>query len=107
MSLTSSPAWRALQSCRREGEARLDIRRLSGEQDRFANYSLCAPGLRFDYSRHRLHAGAFELLLELAEQQEVEQWRCRLFAGEPVNTTENMPAPPPGPARSRPESSGG
>ena len=92
MSLTSSPAWRALQSCRRGSEARLDIRRLSGERDRFANYSLCAPGLRFDYSRHRLDAGAFELLLDLAEQQQVEQWRRRLFAGEPVNTTENMPA---------------
>ena len=92
MSLTSSPAWRALQRCRQEGEARLDIRRLCGERDRFADYSLCAPGLRVDYSRHRIDAGAFRLLLELAQQQQVEEWRRRLFAGEVVNTTENRPA---------------
>ena len=48
--------------------------------------------MRFDYSRHRIDAGAFKLLLDLAQQQQVEQWRRRLFAGEPVNTTENRPA---------------
>ncbi len=92
LSLTSSPAWRALQHCRRDAEARLDVRRLSGERHRFADYSLCAPGLRFDYSRHRLDADALRLLLELAQQQGVEEWRRRLFAGEAVNTTENRPA---------------
>jgi glucose-6-phosphate isomerase len=51
-----------------------------------------APGLQLDLSRQRLDAKALGLLLELASERGLAEWRAALLAGEPINTTENRPA---------------
>ena len=45
--------------------------------------------LRADFSKQRVSAGDLEALLELARARDVPGWRARLFAGEPINTSEH------------------
>ncbi|WP_448207554.1 glucose-6-phosphate isomerase [Azospirillum sp. sgz302134] len=87
--LTRSPAWEALT--RHRGEvAGLHMRDLfAADPDRFARFSLEACGLLFDYSKNRITEDTRALLLDLARQQRVEDWRDRMFAGERINITED------------------
>jgi glucose-6-phosphate isomerase len=42
-----------------------------------------------DFSKQRIDADIQKALLELAVEAGVETWRTKLFAGKPINTTEN------------------
>jgi glucose-6-phosphate isomerase len=52
---------------------------------------LCAEGagLYLDYSKNRITDETMRLLLQLAEQSELERHRDAMFAGERINTSEN------------------
>lgn len=87
--LTRSPAWEALVR-HREEFAPLHMRDLfAADPDRFARFSLEACGLLFDYSKNRITEETRTLLLDLARQQRVEDWRDRMFAGDRINITED------------------
>jgi len=45
-------------------------------------------GVRLDYSRQRVDGQVVQQLLLLAEERGLAEWRAALFAGEPINTTE-------------------
>ena len=62
------------------------------EPDRFARLSRRLDDLLFDFSRTRLTERTLDLLIDLARAAEVEAWRARMFAGEPVNMTEGRAA---------------
>ncbi|MBC7434811.1 MAG: glucose-6-phosphate isomerase, partial [Bdellovibrionales bacterium] len=62
---------------------------LARDVNRVDEFSLEAPHLFADLSKNRIDAKAQSLLLELARQCGLEQHRDAMFAGEPVNTTEN------------------
>src|SRR3954468_18268003 len=62
------------------------------DPQRFKRFSLEAEGLLLDFSRQLLDARGLELLLELAEQTEVRRWIELMFAGHPINNTEDRPA---------------
>jgi glucose-6-phosphate isomerase len=51
-----------------------------------------APGLRLDFSRQRLGPVTLRLLAKLAAERDLAQWRDALFAGKPVNDTEQRAA---------------
>ncbi len=51
-----------------------------------------APGVRYDYSRQRLGPMTVRLLTYLAAERGFAEWREALFAGKPVNSTENRAA---------------
>ena len=51
-----------------------------------------APGVRYDYSRQRLGAMSLRLLAQLATERGFAEWREALYAGKPVNSTENRAA---------------
>ncbi len=51
-----------------------------------------AAGILFDFSRQPIDLVVLEALLELAEERRWKARREALFAGEPVNTSENAPA---------------
>ena len=89
--LTESPAWRALQA---HAKALPDsIPALFETQpDRTRSFTAEAAGLYLDFSKQRASPETLVLLLKLAEQQKLTQWTARLFAGEPVNSTENRAA---------------
>jgi len=69
------------------------IERLFAEDaNRARTFTLEAAGLRLDYSKHLLHAGALEALHQLAEQAGVREGIADLFRGAHVNNTEDRPA---------------
>ena len=51
-----------------------------------------AAGILFDFSRQPVDLEVLEVLLELAEERRWKARREALFAGEPVNTSEDAPA---------------
>ena len=90
--LTSSPAWRALQS-HRETWRGLGMRRLFAEDpDRFGRFSLRLDDLLFDYSKHLVTAETMDLLWGLADQADLQGAIEALFSGRTVNGTEGRAA---------------
>ncbi len=88
MRLTASPAWTALAAHRTRMDG-LSMRRLfEADPGRFERFSVRVDDLLLDYSKNRITAETMRLLLDLARQQQVEAWRDRTFAGEPINVTE-------------------
>ena len=87
--LTESPAWKALV---RHHAAMRDVhlRTLFAEDPRrFERFTIKEADLLFDYSKHRVTDETMGLLLALAEQAKVTEWRDRMFRGEKINRTED------------------
>lgn len=88
-SLTDSPAWKALVE-HAEAMQAVHLRDLFEENpDRFKAYSIEDDGLLLDFSKNRVNDVTCRLLLDLAHGADLESWRDRMFAGEPINVTEN------------------
>ena len=89
---TSLPAWQALRTHADEiGSTHL--RDLFGsDAARFDGLHLEALDFLYDFSRQRLTRRTIVLLLELARTCRLEERIAALFAGEPVNLTENRAA---------------
>lgn len=56
---------------------------------RFERFSLQLDTLLFDYSKNRVTAETLDLLVDLATAAGVERRRDDMFAGKPINETEN------------------
>ncbi len=86
--LTASPAWQALGR-HREQMAEQQVRSLfAADPTRFERFSFESCGILLDYSKNRITAETVGLLADLARERDLEGWRARLFAGDPINTTE-------------------
>ncbi|GIW75144.1 MAG: glucose-6-phosphate isomerase [Phycisphaerae bacterium] len=59
------------------------------ESDRFNRFSIQFEDILLDYSKNRITSETMKLLLGLAKQAGLEQWRERMFRGEKINCTEN------------------
>lgn len=59
------------------------------DPNRFEKFSLSLDDLIFDFSKNRLSAKTFDLLVALARAAGVEERRDAMFAGEAINQTEN------------------
>ncbi len=85
---TQLPAWQAL-SQHWEHMREFDMRQAFAEDAaRFGEFSLRANGLLLDYSKNRINAETMRLLVKLARDAGVEDMRAAMFAGEPINFTE-------------------
>ena len=85
--LTQSSAWKALEHHARS--TALDLRELFAQDaGRSARMSTGFGRLFLDYSKQRANPETMALLFGLARQAGVEQWRDRMFAGEPINASE-------------------
>ncbi len=86
--LTQSPAWQALT--RHHATMRdVQMRTLfADDPKRFERLSLSLGDLLVDYSKHRVTDETIKLLLALAEQAKVAEWRDKMFTGEKINGTE-------------------
>ncbi len=60
----------------------------SADPDRFGKFSLRFEDILIDYSKHIMTEETLRLLCAMARAGQVEEWRERMFAGEPVNFTE-------------------
>lgn len=59
------------------------------ESNRLSRLSLRVGPIRADFSKQRLSLSDLDVLIDLARDRDVEGWRDRLFAGDPINTSEN------------------
>ncbi len=87
--LTESPAWKALA---RHHEAMRDVHVRSlfeADPKRFERFSFHEADLLVDLSKHRVTDETLRLLLDLAAQAKVTEWRDRMFRGEKINRTED------------------
>ncbi len=91
-SLTESAAWLALrQHAAQLAEGSIaDL--FAADAQRPQNFSAEAAGIYLDYSKQQADARALELLLALAQQQDLPGWIGRMFAGEAINQTEHRAA---------------
>jgi len=89
--LTKSPAWKALKAHFEQVKA-VHMRDLFAEDpQRFEKYSTQMEDILLDFSKNRMTDETFELLCNLAREVGVEQWRDRMFEGEPINISEYRP----------------
>lgn len=64
---------------------------LAEDPSRARRFSLELPDFLLDYSKNHLDDQVLVNLLRLAREVDLEQWRADLFAGKPINATENRP----------------
>jgi glucose-6-phosphate isomerase len=87
--LTKSPIWQKLQekaSVLRNTPMR---KMFAQDHDRFKHFSLTFKDILLDFSKNRIDAETFSLLIELAKEQGLTEWRERMFQGEKINTAED------------------
>ncbi|MGV0998167.1 MAG: glucose-6-phosphate isomerase [Fluviibacter sp.] len=86
--LTQTPAWARLSQAR-DRLANTHLRELfATDAQRFQNFSRQTHDLLLDFSKQRLDGEVLNALVALAEATDVSGWRERLFAGEPINVSE-------------------
>jgi glucose-6-phosphate isomerase len=84
-----TPAWAALQACFDARGKSFDLRQaFAADAGRFAHFSQEAPHVFADLSKNLIDSTSEALLLDLAAQCRLEQHRDAMFAGEPINGTE-------------------
>ena len=88
MTVSRQPAFQALQAHLRMVES-VKIRDLfAANPNRYRDFSLALDDLVLDYSKNRVTAETMNLLVALAKVADVEGWRAKMFAGDPINATE-------------------
>jgi glucose-6-phosphate isomerase len=69
---------------------RTHLRELFAEDpERFHKFSLQLEDILFDYSKNRITEKTLELLLDLAEECELDKAISAMFSGDPINATED------------------
>lgn len=88
ISLTHSPAWKAL-AAHHAKLAPVHMRDLFAQDPgRAGRFHFEFGELQVDYSKNRITAETVSLLLALARERGVAEWIRRMFAGEAINHTE-------------------
>ncbi len=62
------------------------------DSKRFAHFSLKLDDILLDFSKNRINPETISLLVKLAEEAKLSEYRDTLFSGGPINATENRPA---------------
>jgi glucose-6-phosphate isomerase len=88
MTITASAAWAALDS-HRGAIAKTHLRDLfAADPKRVESLSLSFDGMFYDFSKQRMSAETLALLVSLAKEALVPEWRERMFSGEKINISE-------------------
>ena len=86
--LTRRPAWKKLQA-HFKVVGRRHLRDLFAEDPgRGEHLTLDAAGIHLDYSKNRMTGTTLQLLLELAQESGLRERIDAMFAGEPINVSE-------------------
>ncbi|MCJ7800504.1 MAG: glucose-6-phosphate isomerase, partial [Polaromonas sp.] len=84
-----TPAWTELQALFEASGNSFDLQAaFASDPQRFERFSQDAPHVFADLSKNLIDGETEALLLELARQCGVEQHRDAMFAGKPINRTE-------------------
>jgi len=92
MSVEKSNAWQALLEHGEAGATSELLKNLFADSSRSERFSIELEEMFLDYSKNRITDTTLELLLDLAEQQQLPDWINKLLCGEEVNDTEHRPA---------------
>lgn len=87
--LKQSTSWKALEQHFTEIKHTHMRDMFAQDPERFERFSLKMNDILFDYSKNIINSETMERLYSLADECEIGQWISRMFAGEPINTTEN------------------
>lgn len=90
--VSSSSAWQQLQQHATEMGAVQLSTLFQQSPERFQHHSIELGGLLFDYSKQRVTAQTLQLLLQLAQQQQLPERIQQLLQGAPLNQTEQRAA---------------
>ena len=88
---TACPAWKKLEAHAESWRGTRLAELFAGDMARARSMRAEAPGLRLDYSRQRVGALTLKLLAQLATERGFDEWRAALFAGAPINITQQLP----------------
>ena len=90
--ITESAAWKSLEQHFEQVKS-VHMRELFAEDpERFDNFHIRLNDILLDYSKNRITDETRQLLINLAEEAGIEQWREKMFAGEHINVTEDRAA---------------
>lgn len=89
---STDTAWQQLHTLAAQWRGRHLRDVFAADPQRFTRYSIQLDGLLADFSKHWLDDATLTALLALAETAELPAWRAKLFAGAPVNHTEQRAA---------------
>jgi glucose-6-phosphate isomerase len=87
--LTSSQAWKALAAHYQKVSSTHMRDLFAQDPKRFEKFSLRFDEILLDFSKNRITQETLGLLLDLARQAKVEEWRDRMFRGDKINITED------------------
>jgi glucose-6-phosphate isomerase len=90
--VTRLPAWHALQQHRAEMAGFSMREAFATDARRFQRFSLNSCGLLLDYSKNLIDERSLELLIQLAEQADLQGAIDALYNGEQVNASEGRAA---------------
>ncbi len=90
--LTESPQWQRLQAHQKEMQSCHLSHLFQADPKRFEKFSHRHAGLILDYSKNLITDHTLELLIQLAQQAQLNQAIEALFTGSKVNTTQQLPA---------------
>ena len=88
---TRLKSWKRLQQEYQRIQAAHMRELFAADPERFDRYSLKLNDILFDYSKNRIDGPVMQALLDLARESGLEDWRERMFRGEPINHTEHRP----------------
>ncbi|MCY7369943.1 MAG: glucose-6-phosphate isomerase [Polaromonas sp.] len=89
MRCDKTPAWAELQAQFESSAQRFDLRRaFAADAQRFDRFSQQAPHVFADLSKNLIDTESEQLLFTLARQCALEDYRDAMFAGAPINHTE-------------------
>ena len=89
MPITNTTAWQDLTQHQAQ-ISRQHLREIFANQpNRASQLSVAAEGIHFDYSKNRISGETIRLLTALAEEAGLRRKIDAMFAGEPINTTED------------------
>ncbi|HZP12001.1 MAG TPA: glucose-6-phosphate isomerase [Nevskiaceae bacterium] len=89
-SLTSSPAWRALDAHARTIPTLQQL--FAADPARAERYVAQGAGVELDYTKQRVTDETLKLLLDLAKAVDLPDWIRCMFDGQAINGTENRAA---------------
>lgn len=88
--MTNKPAWQALVAAASVPTTITDL--FAQEPKRFENFAVELDDMLVDFSKQNISQHSLDLLLDLAEQSNLQAEMQNLFAGGIVNRTEHRPA---------------
>ncbi len=87
--ITDSAAWKQLEQHFKQTQSQHMRDLFEANPDRYKDFHIQLDDILLDYSKNRITEETRQLLINLAKESGVEEWREKMFAGEHINVTED------------------